>query len=593
MSRQFFWSPIKRSHLASVLGPASLVRVKSGATALVGGLSEWESHIPGLRNLSPLNREIEKDRFLKQFKLRDPELESVLQVDYFVTNQPLPSEPDRARDWFIPVIRFPLAGVCSNNSCRLLQVSEPDHAGNSWCESCSTVKRGKRFRKKVLQIPFFFICAAGHIEELDWNTMVHKDCKHNCDSSTIKVTSGINMQQINAKCNECACAFSESDIRLNCSGQQPWLKGNPQVSCTLPLARVDRTNVLVYQPIIKSSILMPPKEELNYALVDWLRHRDGFRDFDPDSPKNWQGLMNTVRKLNFNVTEVELRNHVQHVLNEKDTQVNRSLNEDWRTREFEVMTSDEPLTPKWGQKILDHEVQDLGGLDRNFFGPNGLFLSVSKVNMLTETRVLAGFQRNASTNSELSEMKAQLWGNNSNLNKWLPAYRGYGEGILFQVNPDRVKEWNANSGEDRELSRFKLSHTLAHLLIGEAALTSGYSVASIRDRVYSLPDGRLGFLIYTADSDQAGTLGGLVELANTHNLQFLVGSALQSGRWCTQDPVCMNGSGNFQIDLQAGACHQCVLLPETSCEVFNKNLDRGLIFGCAERSLTGILAHSG
>ena len=203
--------------------------------------------------------------------------------------------------------------------------------------------------------------------------------------------------------------------------------------------------------------------------------------------------------------------------------------------------------------------------------------------------MLAGFLRNAADTKDLAQLKAQLWGQEHKGNNWLPAYRGHGEGILFEVNPNLVQKWHPSSKSDLKAATTRLSHTLAHLFISEAAITSGYSLASIRDRVYSLPNGRSGFLIYTAEADEAGTLGGLVELANLSNLDTFVRSALQGGRWCTQDPVCINGSGNFQIDLQAGACHQCVLLPETSCELFNQELDRALIYGCFERGITGIL----
>jgi hypothetical protein len=588
MKSKFFWSPIKRSHLASVLGPGSLVRVKNGTTALVGGLSEWETHIPGLSKVSVLDKNAEKDRFLKQFKLRDPELESVLHAEYFVTTQAISTEPNLAKDWFIPIIRFPLAGVCSSNTCRRMMRAEPDDPKNNWCEACVSVKKGKKSRRKILQIPFFFICSAGHIEELDWQKVVHEHCDHSCESSNIKITSGINMRSINAKCIDCPCVFNEIDFKVTCSGQQPWFKGNPRAICTLPMVRVDRTNVLIYQPVIKSSILVPAKDDLNFSLVDWLRNRDGIEDFDETSEKNWQGIIKSIKQLDFEINDVDIRKHMEYVLNERNSVRSDSGIEDWRKREFDVMTSPENLGSKWGQKVLDHEVLDLKDLDPRLFGATGLFSSVTKVNMLTETRVLAGFLRNAAENPDLNYLRDQLWGQNQNRHEWLPAYRGHGEGILFELNPDLIRKWILSLTGDRDTSVTRLSHTLSHLLIAEAAITSGYSLASIRDRVYSLPNSRCGFLIYTAEADEAGTLGGLVELANLNNLETFVRSALQGGQWCTQDPVCINGSGNFQIDLQAGACHQCVLLPETSCEMFNKELDRALIYGCDERRITGI-----
>ena len=49
--------------------------------------------------------------------------------------------------------------------------------------------------------------------------------------------------------------------------------------------------------------------------------------------------------------------------------------------------------------------------------------------------------------------------------------------------------------------------------------------------------------------------------------------------WCSSDPVCIESSGNGADGLNLAACHACVLAPETSCEMNNSFLDRGLLFG--------------
>ena len=58
-------------------------------------------------------------------------------------------------------------------------------------------------------------------------------------------------------------------------------------------------------------------------------------------------------------------------------------------------------------------------------------------------------------------------------------------------------------------------------------------------------------------------------------------TAISGARWCSTDPVCMdageNGQGPDSCNL--AACHGCELLPETSCEEFNRFLDRGLVVG--------------
>ena len=41
----------------------------------------------------------------------------------------------------------------------------------------------------------------------------------------------------------------------------------------------------------------------------------------------------------------------------------------------------------------------------------------------------------------------------------------------------------------------------------------------------------------------------------------------------------MNRANDISLTGSLASCHNCTLLPETSCEVFNRFLDRGLLFG--------------
>jgi len=91
---------------------------------------------------------------------------------------------------------------------------------------------------------------------------------------------------------------------------------------------------------------------------------------------------------------------------------------------------------------------------------------------------------------------------------------------------------------DRTITpRFLLVHTLAHLLINQWSLECGYPTASLRERVYA--DGQMaGILIYTATSDSAGSLGGIVALADPDRLATALAETLQRAGWCSSDPLC-------------------------------------------------------
>jgi hypothetical protein len=123
--------------------------------------------------------------------------------------------------------------------------------------------------------------------------------------------------------------------------------------------------------------------------------------------------------------------------------------------------------------------------------------------------------------------------------RWLPAYKVFGEGIFIELNLERVAAWEqeeeavsrARSVEDRygaaqqgrqlrdrDLTpRFLLVHTFAHLLINQLTFECGYSTAALRERLYisdSPAAPMAGALIYTAAGDAEGTMGGLVRMGN-------------------------------------------------------------------------------
>jgi len=239
---------------------------------------------------------------------------------------------------------------------------------------------------------------------------------------------------------------------------------------------------------------------------------------------------------------------------------------------------------------------------------------VRSVDALRETRALRGFTRVRDDVLKLTAGKALLRRQPlPPAQDWLPAYVVKGEGILVELEPKRLEAWESRLQvqrrarmitdhyghvasqrglQTRTLSpRYVLLHTLGHLLINELVYACGYSSASLRERLYvSDAKGRemAGLLIYTAAGDSEGTMGGLVRMARPNNLRSVFASAITDARWCSTDPVCMDAGekGQGPDSCNLAACHGCALLPETSCEQFNRFLDRGLVIGTfAEPSL--------
>jgi hypothetical protein len=99
-----------------------------------------------------------------------------------------------------------------------------------------------------------------------------------------------------------------------------------------------------------------------------------------------------------------------------------------------------------------------------------------------------------------------------------------------------------------------------------------------------------GVLIYTSSGDSEGSMGGLVRQAREGNFHKLVKEVIEDARWCSADPVCFDiGSttGQGPDSLNGAACHNCAIVPETSCEEFNRLLDRSTLIGSYNALKTG------
>ena len=232
------------------------------------------------------------------------------------------------------------------------------------------------------------------------------------------------------------------------------------------------------------------------------------------------------------------------------------------------------------------------------------FDCVILVERLKETRVFKGFSR-INPNNKVG--KEEL--SNKPVN-WLPAVEVYGEGIFLKFKDDFVDKWLDEYGEKftgiiyryhaamhkrrpeddpREVNPFFIAmHTFAHLLIKKLCFDCGYGSSSLRERLYFSDNSDIrmnGLLIYTSSGDSEGSLGGLVRQGRDKNLGRLVKNALEEAKWCSADPVCSdigNSSGQGPDNVNGSACHNCCIVPETSCEEFNMLLDRTTVIGSLE-----------
>ena len=95
-----------------------------------------------------------------------------------------------------------------------------------------------------------------------------------------------------------------------------------------------------------------------------------------------------------------------------------------------------------------------------------------------------------------------------------------------------------------------------------------------------------GFLIYTGSPDSDGSLGGLIGFADKDRLADMITRAVRDAEWCASDPICSEVE-KLDERLSGASCHACLLLPETACERFNRDLDRVMLVGTLDGTING------
>ncbi len=238
------------------------------------------------------------------------------------------------------------------------------------------------------------------------------------------------------------------------------------------------------------------------------------------------------------------------------------------------------------------------------------FSKLIKIDKLKKTTVQTSFTRNEpidvdsillkdGDNAYEYTVQRQSVSKNNFDTKILPALESYGEGILFVLDEHKLEQWEIQQEVIERTEKIKLNaenadwkshqiiaktlttrkvliHTLSHLLMRELEYVSGYPVSSLSERLY-VSETMNGFLISAFDGTD-GYLGGLSNLCNDlENLNNIINSAIFRATDCSSDPICIESEGQGVGQLNLAACHSCSLTPETTCELSNLYLDRGLI----------------
>jgi len=606
--------PLRRAQLIAPYGVGAMIVVRDGTSLITAGLDHWYEREGGHEDINSTEFRVDEWRLAEQ-----------LNVDHFC--QPPDYRTARQGDSIpntlltVPFLRFPQWHYCQ--SCGYLKKLNLPQRSKEKCPECE----GKRRSRTLVQVPIIAMCDRGHIQDFPWREWAHRSSSPTCQKTIRLVGTGsATLGGLNVQC-DCGVKrslasiteadendtflskrLSDSDLFL-CQGHRPWLGTEDSVECPRPLRGSLRSAANVYYSHVYSAIYL--QRGTNVELMSLLEEPPLSSlialFLQGNIPMTSDNLRGQHSQLLQPFSNDEINAALNTMLNrgsdaEADFVESDDLESRFRRQEFNVLRTkrDEKYL-----KIQAAELSEYGSTVRNYFS------RIMLVHKLRETRALAGFTRIFPENDQdLESLKSTLRLTNlSPQQSWLPASVVYGEGIFLELCEDMVQQWLTTNGsrvqgrvlplvkryqdviERRHLRsrsitpRFVLLHTLAHLLINRLTFECGYSSAALRERLYvsDAPGSPMaGILIYTAAGDSEGTMGGLVRMGKPNNFEPMLYAALEESLWCSADPICMEvgtrgGQGPDSCNL--AACHNCALVPETSCEEFNRFLDRGLIIG--------------
>lgn len=590
---------VRRAQAITTYGIGSLIAVDA-ESFVVSGLDEadksWSVHE------SP--------------RIHERRLARLLDVDYFRLP---PASDDSSKDG-LRVRRFPLMHSCPecNDLQRHRDFNPP--AGRSVCGTCEA---------DLVPSRFVVACEAGHLGEFPYWQWVHRSTERGASTTgqcggklkmhTSGRTSSLRSILVSCTCGKAPEVSMEGsfrrnalkDLGLKCHGTRPWLGTSaPAQECGLPLRTLQRGSSAVWQPVLKSALSIPPwSDGRSDPLAEhWeeLRKLDSraevemclkfaFKGASPVPIDEVMELLDAEREEDSDGGSEPTFDHRYRALRNKEYERLRSGNDESEHSHKEQFVCETPLG------------------DQSVLGPLGV-TGPMLVKKLREVRALKAFTRLADPDSTIESKEMPL--SDSPL-RWLPAMEVRGEGVFLRLDDDRLSNWEKATAVAARVERMRTSHqrvleqraddpsrvvpspatprmvllhTLAHVLINEWSLDAGYPAASLRERLYAADD-MAGVLIYTATSDSAGSLGGLVAQGEPERLDQAIRSAVHRAEWCSSDPLCVESEASGTGGTNLAACHACVLLPETSCEQNNILLDRALLVGTPDDPHLGFFAN--
>lgn len=452
-------------------------------------------------------------------------------------------------------------------------------------------------------IRFVRACAAGHLDDVDWNYVVHSGAA--CARQPgyyLWLGGGGSLRNVEIRCPPPSAGGCSAQVNFGiayardwgCSERYPERGQRPaQSSCNAPARIIQRGAANLRSATVISALTIPPiASRLHNILQDsrLMTFCSTLIGLSLLTESNFrQGLSTIQPLLGLSVLQfLQSRpwTELLQAINDVRSQAapgNRPLkNDEFDSLRFAAtngapaVASPQPGVPP----LFEVRAADV----RRFAGPSGRHrLRVVPISRLRMVLVQTGYRRFDPVGGGLVSVAFQNGGRH-----WYPGVELFGEGVFLDLegldlslNGARAVAWaqsfqRANQQDETLHPVHVWWHTLAHRLLRALSLDSGYSSAAIRERVYLHIDqagaAHGGVLLYTVQPGGDGTLGGLIGLVPTFDR--VIASALRDLGSCSNDPLCEEAVPD---GINGSACYSCLLASETSCEQRNIHLDRILL----------------
>ncbi|MDQ0878968.1 hypothetical protein QFZ77_007627 [Paenibacillus sp. V4I3] len=505
--------------------------------------------------------------------------------------------------------QFPAWSLCIKNNHNKLY----KYYNNRGCPDCgpfaNSYEGWLKSRKEAIR--FVMACPNGHMDDVNWPALVRHKKKPCFPQYLIWQGGGGALKNVKIICPDCGGDFNLGSAyasEIDCTGYFP--ERNERQQCEASAKMMQRGASNLRLPEIISSLTIPSRDTRLHQL---LAHSTIINILYTSNITNKAELLEKLHalvqrnRLQPNIYDEIARYDEELVVNAvKDVcePINTQSEHDYRVTEFNALqvagtrgaplqVSSTPGAPPLFE-VIRHDV-------KIFKGPNGIPIRVTPVSRLRVVMVQLGYRR-LDFNGQLVHTD-----HHDGIKQWYPGVETFGEGVFidlapengaasidhFQLKGDESKNWfeafthpsdygiRPDIIEKNELHPvFVWWHTLSHRLISSLSIDSGYSSASIRERVFVKIDendptkATGGVLLYTTQPGGDGTLGGLIGLVP--DFDKVLKRVFRNVDTCSNDPLC--SEEKFGRDkLNGSACYVCQFVSETSCEHRNMLLDRSLL----------------